>query len=189
MLVIVDGGARLMQWKSRPPWRLFFAMLLVAAPAAGCGCNGPGPTTPPVIAPKATLLRVACPAGPAATVVGYYGAAWARRNGAEFRLLRYGAETDPVDDADVWIIRPVDLARFVSARRLLPVPEAYTASNGTYQWDKLLPLYGEKLTVWERSKYVLPLLGEAPVCFYRSDLFKAPEHQNAFQKLHGHTLE
>src|SRR5439155_18270990 len=110
------------------------------------------------------------------------------RNGAEFRLLRYDAYTDPIADADVWIIRPVDLARFASAKQLLPLPEAYTASNGPYQWDKLLPLYGEKLTVWERIKYAMPLLGEAPLCFYRSDLFNAADHQNAYQKLHGRKL-
>ena len=88
----------------------------------------------------------------------------------------------------MWIIRPVDLARFASAKQLLPLPEAYTASNGPYQWDKLLPLYGEKLTVWERIKYAMPLLGEAPLCFYRSDLFNAADHQNAYQTLHGRKL-
>jgi multiple sugar transport system substrate-binding protein len=56
-------------------------------------------------------------------------------------------------------------------------------------WRGLLPLYRERLLTWAGAAYSLPLIGDAPLCFYRKDLFQNPKHQAAFAARYQHKLE
>jgi multiple sugar transport system substrate-binding protein len=174
-----------MQRKSRSRFARFLT-LPAAGLAALAGC-GPSPQTPtgPSDDPlyPGVVLTVACPGDPSARVVGSYGRAWASRAGAEVRVVTYDPKAGPdaVPDADAWVIEPADLPRWADAGRLRAVPEAYTRPRTDYGWQDLLPLWTDRLLKWKGQVYALPVLGEAPLCFYRADLF-------ADAKKHGRDL-
>jgi multiple sugar transport system substrate-binding protein len=135
-------------------------------------------------------LRVACPGDPAAAVVQTYSRGWAARAGVQVEVLRYERPAGPqtVESADVWVLRPAELPHWAAAGRLLPVPEKYTGREDAYAWRDLLPLYREQLLLWERAPVGLPLLGEAPVCCYRTDLLEDAGHRKAFRARNGWDL-
>jgi ABC-type glycerol-3-phosphate transport system substrate-binding protein len=68
------------------------------------------------------------------------------------------------------VLPPWRIGRWASAGELVPVPDAYTRSDAP-GWNRLLPLYRDQLLLWGQTTYALPLLGESPLCVYRSDLF------------------
>jgi multiple sugar transport system substrate-binding protein len=165
------------------PFALLSALLL-----AGCR-----PETAPTAAPRpyqGVTLRVACPEGPSAAVVQTYARGWAARAGVQVEVLRYDRPAGPqnVEPADVWVLRPAELPHWAAAGRLLPVPPKYAARESPYAWRDLLPLYREQLLLWDRAAVGLPLLGEAPVCCYRTDLLKDPAHRQAFRRQNGWEL-
>jgi multiple sugar transport system substrate-binding protein len=160
-----------MQRKSKGRAPLFSASLLLLSLILTAGCTR---TEPPAEAKPRFAgqeLRVACPAGLPATVLQQYGTPWARREGCRLAVTKLDAGSDPagVAGADLWVLRPCELPHWAAAGRLQPVPDDLRA-RGSYAWLNLLPLYRDKLGVWDRVCYGLPLLGEGPVCFYRSDL-------------------
>jgi multiple sugar transport system substrate-binding protein len=167
--------------------RAFFWSLVWGA--AGCARTPTEPVLPP-LEHVGVEVRVACPKGPAA-LVREYGRAWAAREGARVEVLPYDPKAGPesAGPADVWVIPPAQLPRWAAAGRLAALPEAYRAPGGAYQWTGLLPMYREQLLVWDRAVYGLPLLGESPLCCYRSDLFADPRHQKAFRAKYGRELE
>jgi ABC-type glycerol-3-phosphate transport system substrate-binding protein len=164
------------------------APLFAALLAAGCR-QEPTPTAP-ARPHQGALLRVACPGGPAAAVVETHARGWAARAGARVEVLRYDRPAGPgtVEAADVWVLRPAELPHWAAAGRLLPVPQPYTAREGPYGWRDLLPLYREQLLLWDRAAVGLPLLGEAPVCCYRTDLLEDAAHRKAFRQKNGWDL-
>jgi multiple sugar transport system substrate-binding protein len=175
-MLIVDTGMRHMQRKSKRRARLFSAtaiLLLVA------GCTRTEPVAEPKPRFEGVGLRVACPAGTPATVLEQYGTPWARREGCSLKVTKYDADPAGVAGADVWVVRPCELPRWAAAGRLQPVPEELR-SRESYGWLNLLPLYRDKLGVWDRVGYGLPLLGEGPVCFYRADLLGDADNLDAF---------
>jgi multiple sugar transport system substrate-binding protein len=124
-------------------------------------------------------------------VVTRYGRPWASRNGAELKVVGFDPQAAPPAESatDVWIIPPAALAAWAAAGKLLPVPDAYTRlRDSPYAWDNLLPLFREKLCVWDRTVYGLPLLGEVPLCFYRQDLLDDPRHRADFAAKHRRPL-
>lgn len=179
-----------MQPKSQAGRTLFWLVLVSALPLAGCGCTGT-PTGGAVPRPyEGRVVRVACPGDPPAAVVGRYGRAWAAREGVELQIVPYdpltGLEAGP--PADAWVVPAADMPRWAAAGQLLPVPGSCTTDKAGYAWEGLLPLYREKLLVWDRTAYALPLVGAAPLCFYRDDLLADARHQEAFEKIHGRKL-
>jgi multiple sugar transport system substrate-binding protein len=128
------------------------------------------------------VVRVACPGEPAESVVRDHSRAWAARQGARVEVVHYDPARGPegAAEADVWVIRTAELARWAAAGKLQPLPEAIPQPDSPYQWRNLLPYYREQLLRWDRSDYALPLLGESPLCCYRADLFADPKHQKGF---------
>jgi ABC-type glycerol-3-phosphate transport system substrate-binding protein len=124
-------------------------------------------------------------------VFDVHGTAWAKRRGATLKILR-DADANKLDTAgpvDVRVIRPAELPFWAAAGRLRPVPADYTALNAAFDWAHLLPLYRDKLLVWNRTVYGFPVLGDAPLCFYRTDLFGEPRHKKAFAEKYGRELK
>jgi ABC-type glycerol-3-phosphate transport system substrate-binding protein len=123
-------------------------------------------------------------------VVERYGRGWATREGVRLEVMTYDPNRGPeaVEGADLWLIEPAALGRWAAADRLTPLPDDYTrerpsesaGSQPKYDWAGLMPLYRERLLRWGEKAYALPVLGEAPVCFYRRDLFADPAHKAAF---------
>src|SRR5439155_5266522 len=93
-----------------------------------------------------------------------------------------GADLPAVGEASAWIIRPADLPRWAPAGKLAAAPAEYRAAGGEYGWNGLLSLYRDKLLTWAGEAYGLPLLGEAPLCFYRADLWADAKHRQAFRE-------
>src|SRR5262249_42566497 len=87
-----------------------------------------------------------------------------------------------VKDASAWILRPAEMPRWAAAGQLTPVPTETQAAGGGYGWARLLPQYREKLLRWAGQAYALPLLGDAPLCFYRADLFPDTANKKASGK-------
>jgi multiple sugar transport system substrate-binding protein len=136
------------------------------------------------------VVRVACPDDRTAALVKNDASSWSGRAGGQVEVVRYDAENGPDKGppADAWVLAPAAMPHWAAAGQLLPLPAEYTTSNGPLDWSRLLPEYRDKLLVWDRTPYALPLLGEAPLCFYRADLFQAEVNQAAFQKEFGRKL-
>ncbi|HEV3204074.1 MAG TPA: extracellular solute-binding protein, partial [Gemmataceae bacterium] len=90
--------------------------------------------------------------------------------------------------ADLCLISPSRLAHWASKGQLQAIPSPYLSSDGSYNWLDLLPLYRNKLLVWERKVYGLPLNGDASLCFFRDDLFRDDANQSAFQGQYSRRL-
>jgi len=130
------------------------------------------------------VVTVSCPDEPTALLIKRHSHGWQSRNQAEVKVVRYSAKDGPGQgpSADVWVLPAADLANWAAAGKLEPVPEAVISADSSYVWTGLLPLYREKLLVWDKVVYALPLIGEAPVCCYRSDWFDDDIHKAAFEK-------
>ncbi len=89
---------------------------------------------------------------------------WASRTGAV-------VERKPSASADIVIVRPGDLGRWVAARGTTPVPDDLRNSAHALQWSRCLPVWSERLANWGGSIHALPLAGESYVLTYRTDRF------------------
>jgi multiple sugar transport system substrate-binding protein len=167
------------------------AWLAIVAGSAASAC---GPRTvsnkqaaPPV--EKATL-KIACPSQQVAEVVKQYGLAWASGEHFQLETALYDSkqETDSIPAADLWIMEPARLPHWVMAGALQPVPQSVIGPTSGYAWDDLLSLYRGKLLLWGSKRYALPLLGDAELLFYRSDLLTDPQHRQRFQERYHHPL-
>jgi ABC-type glycerol-3-phosphate transport system substrate-binding protein len=169
-----------MQRKSLILGIVFFLTLL----QAGCGDSGP-----PVMGPdqkyKGVVVRVACPADAPAEVVRTYSRGWMGQQGATVTVVECEGGKDPstVEAADVWVIPSAELPRWAAEGKLAELPREYKLPDNSYRWQSLLPLYREKLLSWDQKIYGLPLLGESPLCCYRTDKFD-DANKEAFAKLH-----
>ena len=165
--------------------RLLFCSLLLTA-----GCR-PTSAVLDVSAPQrpSIELQVACPTEATADLLRSRGRSWGLRNGAKIAVQLYDPSKEaepasqPSESADVWIISPADLPHLVSAGRLASLPDAYKSPDNPLAWSDLLPTFREQLVQWDGKAYGLPLIGEAPLCCYRTDLLKASAHQSAVRNL------
>lgn len=169
-----------MQWKRCFACSLFFSAVLAA------GCSEPAPPAPPPY--QRVRLVVACPDDRAESIVREYARTWAVHQEADLATVPYKDATGPGEfSADIWLVAPSQLPRYAAAQLLRPLP-GYFRERASYDWVDLLPQYREQLLVWNRELYGVPIVGEAPVCFYRSDLFAEPANQADFKKKHGRPL-
>jgi multiple sugar transport system substrate-binding protein len=155
------------------------------------GCGTKAPSLRQLAVPYAgTTVRVSCPGDPSAAVVARYGQSWAAEAAAKIEIVRYDLNAGPElgPPADVWIIPPASMPRWANAGKLHAVPQEYTSASGKYAWGNLLSLYKNKLLVWDRKAWALPILGDATLCFYRDDIFRDPLHREAFKKKSGYDL-
>ena len=143
------------------------------------GCRGTLPLEPPPEFQGQTV-RVACPEE-LRELVAAQSRAWEARQQARVEVVTYpaGALVEGVA-ADAVVFLPADLPRLVVEQRLQRIPEATTRRGNDFAWDRLLPQYGEQLLLWNRIPYAVPIVGEAPVCVYRADLFASPEWQKRY---------
>lgn len=179
-----SGARRILFLRGRPR-RVLYAITLLAA----AGCRGSTPSMP-APAPAGTALRVACPAGPVEAVLRGQCRTWASKSGIKVEIVPTppGADRAVGPSADVWILPPAEMPRWVDAGYLLPVPNVVQARGNEYLWDSLLPLYGRKLLRWGETAYALPVLGGATLCYYRTDLLQDAGRREAFLKEHGRDL-
>jgi multiple sugar transport system substrate-binding protein len=145
-------------------------------------------------------VRVACPAPPVAPQAGEprlgdpaalvraYSRGWESRLGPSVEVQTFDPRGEPPAAADVWVVRPARLARWVTAGRLRPLPAELTRRDAPFAWTDLLPVDRELLLTWDRTAYAVPLLGEAPVCCYRKDWLEDAAARAAFRRQHDRDL-
>jgi multiple sugar transport system substrate-binding protein len=162
-----------------------FALLLVGTILAISGCSSARTTAPP--SPhRGITLTLACSDSHEA-FLKTAARSWQTRNQAGSTTF---VSFDPAKPppADVWVIPGWQLPRWVAEGKLRPLPESLIQRDGASSWPGVLPTYREGLVVWlgpgqsARVPWAVPLLGDAPVLCYRSDLYADPAHQAAYQK-------
>jgi ABC-type glycerol-3-phosphate transport system substrate-binding protein len=142
----------------------FFLSVLALLP----GCSSAPPSVQADGEP--VQLVVASPPGAPADLVRTFCKSWQARADAVVEVKEYGGGDPSSVEADVWVISPAELSRWAAADKLLPVPDDVRKPDSNFSWSGLLPLYREYLLMWDRVPYALPVIGEAPVFLYRSDL-------------------
>jgi multiple sugar transport system substrate-binding protein len=152
------------------------------------GCTPPPPAesdSPRLL--KGKTVKISCPSGPAAAVLLKYSATWTNREGAAVKVIEYDGSAGPesVKGADIWVMPPAALPRKVAAGLVRPLPPMFTGADSSYGWTDLLPIYRERLLMWDRNRCALPILGEAPLCLYRADYLADPARVAAFEKKFG----
>ena len=166
----------------RPPTRRLLAPLLAAG---AFGCSVQQPAAEVARQPfQGRVVRVACAGEPGAGLVRDYSRAWASREGSRVEVVPYDPDRGPDagPPADVWVLPPHTLPRLASSGLLRPTSKSLTRLDNAFGWSDLLPLYRERLLVWERTAYALPLVGESEVCCYRTDWLADSARQAAFSK-------
>lgn len=153
-----------LQWKSA-----LAVLLALVVLAAGCQGTLPPPEPPPF---QGTTLRVACPPE-LGELIRTQSSAWQARQEAVVEVVPYRADRGPdsITSADVWVVPVADLARWAAADRLVSLPAEFTARGQAFEWSGLLPAYRQQLLLWQHQPFAVPLLGEAPMCVYRADLY------------------
>ncbi len=177
-----------MQRKSQ----VFTTLFLILLSPCFSGCSSSSPVATPASPPyQGATLTIACPTEEIATLVSQYGQGWASRNGVTVTTRRYDPARGPetVADASLWVVPPAEMPRWADAGQLAPLPDRLTSKDDSYRWAMLFPLYTGQLLVWDAKPTALPLLGDAPLCLYRKDLFENPEHQAAFKERYRHPLQ
>jgi ABC-type glycerol-3-phosphate transport system substrate-binding protein len=101
---------------------------------------------------------------------------WESRTGGHVIITLCDPTQGPMPDADAWIFTPAEMPGYAAAGRLQRVPESLTTRDA-YAWNKLLEIYKKKLLTWDGVPFAVPLAGEAPLVFYRTDLFALAEKQ------------
>jgi ABC-type glycerol-3-phosphate transport system substrate-binding protein len=139
---------------------------------AGCQGTLPAPDPPPY---AGVVLRVDCPRG-LEDLIRTQSRAWQARQDARVEIVE-----DKSDKADIRLLPPDELPALAARGKLVPVPVSLRERGNAFEWGALLPGYREQLLSWDGTPYALPLLGEAPICLYRADLFSNREHQQNFR--------
>jgi ABC-type glycerol-3-phosphate transport system substrate-binding protein len=166
----------------RRPAGWFGAFLISLLLGTAPGCSTATPPQGSEVKPAITVLRVACPGEPTATVVQRYGRGWAGRD-RSLEIVRYepalGPEAAP--PADLWIVPTAEMPHWAAAGKLQVIPDRLAKESAGYDWDRLIPLYKSKLLIWDQKVFALPVLGDGRVCCYRKDLLEDEGNQAAFQ--------
>jgi hypothetical protein len=165
-----------------------FLILLLQSALGGCsGISTPGPDGIEKKRLAGVSLRVACPDKQTGAIVAEISRGWAERVGLrELKTTYYDPDRDerPDEGADLWVLSAAQLPRWATERSLEPLPDDLTAADAELGWSRLLPQYREHLLKWHGLPYAVPLLGDAPLCFYRKDLLADSGHREAFGRQH-----
>lgn len=168
--------------------QLGWILLISFSALAGCSVKLPQTSSPPPHA--GSTVRVACPDEASGRLISLHSRGWQSRQQAKVEVVGPPAHLKPNQwpQADVWVVPAADLGALVAADLLEPLPGSVTAADASYGWMSLLPLYREKLLIWNRIPYALPLIGDAPMCCYRSDLLADTKQATAFEKQYERKL-
>jgi multiple sugar transport system substrate-binding protein len=163
---------------------------LLLGMAAGCK-NKPTSAASADNSAAAETIRIACPSESTVSLINRFGRLWSSRAGQRIEVLRYQPQKgpDPSDHCDLWVIDPAQMPFYASRGELLMVPGEFLAPGGSYAWDTLLPLFRDKLLIWDKKAYALPLLEEPLFCFYRTDLIDDPARAKSFKESYRHQLK
>jgi ABC-type glycerol-3-phosphate transport system substrate-binding protein len=154
------------------------------------GCSRDSQPAQPLPEFQGVHLRIACPSTRLELITNPIRS-WARRQGGTIEVLPYAPGDSPasVGGADLWILRPARLPHWAEAKKLVPIPDTYTQTGHDYSWRDVLGLYRDRLLFWDGTLYGLPLLGESPLCCYRSDHLADRTEQQAFLRQQGRALK
>jgi multiple sugar transport system substrate-binding protein len=163
---------------------------LLLGTAAGCRSK-PDSSASSENSVAVETIRIACPTEPSAALMNHFGRLWSSKAGQHIEVVRYQPQKGPgvTDACDLWVIEPAQMPHYAAKGELLSVPDELLAPGASFAWDTLLPLFRDKLLIWDKKAYALPLLEEPLLCFYRTDLIDDPSRAKSFQQSHGHELK
>jgi ABC-type glycerol-3-phosphate transport system substrate-binding protein len=156
------------------------------------GCRRLPDDAPPFSPWEGRTLTVACPADQpaAADIVQRYSQAWQSRRRAKVEIVRYDPAKGPATTpADVWVLAAAEMPHWASQGALTPLPEEIVGRDAGYGWNSLLPLYRDRLLTWGRdaggrpTAYAVPLMGDAPLCCYRTDVFGKDHEPETWEEI------
>ena len=156
------------------------------------GCAGKKDTQSPEFQKKKPTLVISSPEGFPNDVIQMQGMVVANRLGTEIKIIKRNAGQLPESkepEVDIWIIKPEETGEFALTNMPAFASDSIQEPGDKINWSDFLPLYREKLLVWNRKIISLPLAGEATVCLYRDDLFNDPAHQNGFKAKYNSPLK
>jgi ABC-type glycerol-3-phosphate transport system substrate-binding protein len=152
-------------------------LIAAAVLAAGCMKTLPPPEPPPH---EGAELVVHCPPE-LNDLVRARSRAWVERQQASVKTAEWKPDAGP--QGDVMLIPTPDLPRWAAAGAVAHLPGEFVTDGGRFEWRRLLPDYRERLLKWSGEAYAVPVVGEAPVCVFRSDLYAENESKyRAWQK-------
>jgi multiple sugar transport system substrate-binding protein len=167
--------------------RLFRPVIAALVMTAALGCKEK--IVPPKKPLEEVTLTVACPTQALEALLTAYSKPWLEKTGARLKTVQYDPQAGPPPTgADAWIVAPTDIGMYASAGQLSPLRRGALTLDDDYAWLQLLPLYRNKLLVWGTQAFALPVLGTAPLCYYRADLFQDLANQRDFKKKLGKAL-
>lgn len=159
------------------------------------GCGSPSTTQAPVTQkPFAGVnLTIASLNAPLAKVIEQYSQFWLADEAASLKVISVNDNQTvkqlSQQQADIWIIPSAQLGAWATTIELHAVPSQIQKASNRYGWLDLIPIYPNQLLVWHQKVCALPILGEAPICFYRKDLLDDPKHKDGFEKKFGRKLD
>jgi multiple sugar transport system substrate-binding protein len=89
---------------------------------------------------------------------------------------------------DLLNVVPAWIPDLAEAGVLEPLDEYIDKHGYRDELDDILPVYRDNQMSYQGVVYGLPDDGDIIIMYYRRDLFEDPEHQQAFQELHGREL-
>lgn len=104
------------------------------------------------------------------------GGSWAERHGASFVLTESGSPS-----ADLRVFAPYELPEVLGRGRLQALPtDRLNASE--FDFGSVLRHYRHRLSEWQTRVFAVPIVGDAYVGVYRTDLLDAPVHRQAINR-------
>lgn len=180
-----------MQWKSARRGKLSgqinFAtlLLLLLAGLTGCTRESAPPAQSKTQRPfEGVNLTMSCSDAATERELVQRAAAWAKRTGAQVERQTPGNGAT----ADVAVIRPVELGRYIANKAAQPVPESLREASHPLAWSRILTLSIDRIASWGSEARAIPLAGEAYVLAYRTDRFTNPIAIQDFSNKHGRRL-
>lgn len=173
--------------KSKTPiWRQLLVFSLVFT-----GCGQPAAKVQQPLAPKKTTLIISCPEGIPGRILETQGKVLAQKLGMELKiLLRAPASQFQHDETpDLWVFPARQLGDLAQKQLLAPLASSLAEPGDPITWQDFLPLFREKLCLWNQKILALPLAGESTVCFFREDLLTNPRHKAEYKKAFGKDLK
>lgn len=160
--------------------RSAFTVFLLSIVAGCAGWSGPDPEAIPRRRYEGKSLRIACSAPQTAALMDSVNS-WGLRAGLNHKCFFGGF--GPEIEADVVVFSARELPAWIAKNALEPLPKEVLA-DPNFAWNDILPDVREQLLNWRDAPFAVPFLGEAPVCFYRRDLFHGAEAEPQRKAFH-----
>jgi len=170
---------------------LFMQLVILGLGIIFAGYSRKKPVAPPIPLPIRQTLVIECPSGIAERIVENQGKVLGKNLNLDLRINAISSLEikEFVGTADIQIFPAKELGNLMQKKALEPFDDAITQPGDPMAWQDVLPLFREKLSLWNRKVMALPLVGENTLGFYREDLFENKDNKTSFKQFTGKDLK